>query len=123
MQGEDALFLDDCPARTAWARRVFRGLTTVATADHAIERLAARPWGLVLLDHDLVGTYQDPAEPNTGSAVVRWIVANRPAIGLIVVHSLNAGAANQMVADLRASGYSAHYCPVTYLHRVLPEHE
>lgn len=113
------LFLDDNPARLQWATRELKPgnqLVLVETATQAIEQfhlmgmLPSWSWDLVFLDHDLGGTtYADPNDPNTGSGVVRWIVANRPKVDWLVVHSLNAPAANGMVASLRGADYHASY--------------
>lgn len=111
--GQRILFLDDSPFRCRWARREFavgNTLAVAATADEAVGMLGSGPpFDAAYLDHDLEGEHQDSSEPNTGAAVVRWIVANRPTIGRVVVHSLNAPAANRMVDDLRAAGYEAEY--------------
>lgn len=51
--------------------------------------------------------YVDPAHPNTGSEVVRWIAEHKPEIGRVVVHSCNTVAAEYMVEDLWKLGYTA----------------
>lgn len=118
------LFLDDNPARRAWAKRELGPTRQLCTAEDAVACIgflrdtlpalfgieASPPFDEVYLDHDLGGeTFADSSQPNTGMEVVRWIVANRPTIGAVIVHSLNAPAANEMVARLRDAGYTAEY--------------
>ena len=108
------LFLDDSPARLAWAKRTFgpgNDLTLVETAEAAIKALAlADPWDGVYLDHDLGGeTYVDSNRPDTGMEVVRWMVENRPVVERVIVHSMNTPAGNAMVQKLRDGGYDAYY--------------
>jgi CheY-like chemotaxis protein len=113
------LFLDDMDARLRWAtKNLGDNLTLVVTAEDAIYELRQTDeFDVVYLDHDLGGeTYVDPRRPDTGSGVVRWIVANKPKIGEVVVHSLNTPAANYMVQDLREAGYAASYIPFTTLY-------
>ncbi len=105
------LFLDDFPERSAEFLALVPHGHWVETAADCIARLA-EPWDVVFLDHDLGGmAFVDPEEEDTGSGVVRWVVANRPRVGRFIVHSLNEGAATPMVADLQAAGYSAEYRP------------
>jgi len=110
-----ALFLDDCPERTAIFRSLVPDAVCVETADACIEQLSACPWDVAFLDHDLGGeVYVDSSKPNTGAAVVRWIVEHRPDVGSFVVHSLNADAAKRMVAGLREAGYGAEHVPFAW---------
>lgn len=114
------LFLDDNPARCGFAIRVLGpDLIVTMTAGGAIRSLASvdQPdFAEVYLDHDLGDeTYVDSSRPDTGYEVVRWIVANRPRIGRVIVHSHNTPAGNRMVADLRGAGYVADYVPFTTL--------
>jgi hypothetical protein len=105
------LFLDDFSERSAEFLALVPHGHWVETAADCIARLA-EPWDVVFLDHDLGGmAFVDPREEDTGSGVVRWVVAQRPAVGRFIVHSLNQGAAEQMVADLQAAGYPAEYRP------------
>lgn len=68
----------------------------------------------IFLDHDLGGvTYQDPKELNSGSEVVRWIVANKPELIRIVVHTCNTVQGPRMVEDLQRAGYEAVWIPFT----------
>lgn len=112
------LFLDDNMARQRWAAKHLNPTVQAADASGAIAALSSGGFDVVYLDHDLGDeTYQDEAEENSGSGVVRWIVANKPAIGRVVVHSLNAPAANRMVQCLRDAGYEARYRPFLLLIR------
>jgi hypothetical protein len=43
--------------------------------------------------------------------VVRWVKANRPKVGLFVVHTLNGEAAEAMVMDLALAGYDVCRAP------------
>lgn len=110
------LFLDDDEARLKWATRTLSRddhVQTAITADHAIGWLAwaeDKPFDVVYLDHDLNGeVYVDSSRKDCGMEVVRWIVANMPAIGEIVVHSMNTTAGNLMVRALVDAGYKARY--------------
>lgn len=105
------LFLDDNEARrerfrmqepTAhFAENAFEAIALLATGDEFDE---------VWLDHDLGGqVYVDSNEPNTGAAVVRWIVANKPKVTRFFVHTLNYAAGCRMVDDLRDAGYSVRH--------------
>ena len=83
----------------------------VWNAADCIEALKDGKWSIVQLDHDLEGIYQDPAEENTGSGVVRWIVENRPQVDKFIVHSYNERCAPGMVEDLLKAGYWAVWIP------------
>jgi CheY-like chemotaxis protein len=114
------LFLDDDPDRLDWARGVFKDignpLELVTTAQEAILALARQDFDLVCLDHDLEGVpHDDPAGDNTGSAVVRWILANRPKVRQFVVHSLSRTGAKPMARDLAEAGYRVRHKPFTGL--------
>lgn len=114
MSNPRILFLDDSLER----QRTFRSLVPsghcVQTADECIAALE-RSWDVVFLDHDLGGeVFVDPAHPNSGSAVVRWMVTHSPAVGYIIVHSLNGAAARLMVAALREVGYRADHVPFAW---------
>lgn len=100
------LFLDDCPNRCKSFRSNFPFATIVNDADSCIEQLKSQAWDQVFLDHDLGGTtYQDTNEKNSGSEVVRWIVENKPVVGLFVCHSLNGPARQNMFHSLKGAGF------------------
>jgi hypothetical protein len=70
----------------------------------------------VFLDHDLGGEiYVDSNREDCGMEVVRWIVANKPRIEEIVVHTHNTPAGEAMVDSLSSAGYKVCYCPFNSL--------
>lgn len=106
------LFLDDCTNRCKSFRSNFPWATIVNDAESCIAELKKQDWDEVFLDHDLGGTiYQDASDKNSGSEVVRWIVENKPKVGLFVCHSLNGPARENMVMALRSAGYGAANMP------------
>jgi DNA-binding NarL/FixJ family response regulator len=105
------LFLDDCPQRTKKFKRLLPMAVTCETAQECIDLLPTEDWDYVFLDHDLGGeTYQSSDEFNTGMQVVRYIVDNPQNVQHFVVHSLNYGAALNMVSLLREREYIATKC-------------
>jgi hypothetical protein len=107
----DILFLDDDPARQKKFRSNNPSAAIVSTAKACIEALQLQAWDIVHLDHDLDGTYNDPAGENTGSEVVRWIFANKPIVGRFVVHTYNEHVWKDMLKVLKQAGYKARYVP------------
>lgn len=106
------LFLDDCPNRCRSFRSNFPSATIVNDADSCIEQLKSQAWDQVFLDHDLGGTtYQDTNEKNSGSEVVRWILQNKPAVGLFICHSLNAPARENMFMFLKWADFPVDEIP------------
>lgn len=106
------LVLEDSIFRCREFRRQLPSAELYTTADELIACLdkADAVWDMLFLDHDLGNeVYVDPAEHNTGSEVVRWIVLHRPKIKKIIVHSLNTEAAKYMVHDLSQAGYDAQH--------------
>lgn len=104
------LFLDDM--RCLWAIKMLGphcDLTCVYTAQEAIKALKENAYDVVMLDHDLEGTYQDPSEPNTGSEVVRFIAANPVQVKVFLVHTMNDRAWADMLFRLRDAGHLAAY--------------
>lgn len=113
------LILDDASERLSAFRAKYgirHDLTTVMTAEGAIERLHPQvAWDWVFLDHDLGGeVYADSQRPDTGMEVVRHILKARPPIRYVVVHSLNGPAAREMVLLLKESGYRAAHMPFAW---------
>ena len=101
------LFLDDSDLRCRPYLSANPWATIARTAAEAIAALGREPFDVVSLDHDLGGqAYVDSSEPETGMEVVRWIVANRPVIPSVIVHSLNEKAAERMVQALKEAGYA-----------------
>ena len=110
------LFLDDNPERAKVIRRRHPFAVCVTTATAAIAALSEGAWLTVYLDHDLGGEeHADSARADTGMEVVRWVVANRPAVRWFIVHSLNASARGAMVNELQAAGYRAEAVPFSVL--------
>lgn len=110
---ERILFVDDNINR--WAEFSAKTTGDIAWADNAvtaIRMLSASHWERVYLDHDLIGVYQDPASPASGSEIVRQIIARclNPEAQYIV-HSHNINAAIAMVDDLENAGFYARYVP------------
>lgn len=107
----EILFLDDDPARQKKFRSNNPSATIVDTAAKCIAELQKKPWDVVHLDHDLEGVYNDPAEDNTGSGVVRWIYKNRPEVKQFIVHTYNEHVWKDMLKALKQAGYKARYVP------------
>ena len=93
------LVLDDSPLRLKIFRQRFESqgatVTTVSTAQAAIDALTATDFDLICLDHDLGGNPPeyygincDPDHNNTGSAVARWMKEN-PKPYKVILHSRN----------------------------------
>jgi hypothetical protein len=110
------LFLDDDPKRATQfkEKHSLDNVIWVKTADECIAQLKENNWDEVHLDHDLEGkVFVNPAYSNTGSGVVRWITENEkvPHSIKFIIHSLNSGAALDMIKLLRNSEYDAIYRP------------
>jgi hypothetical protein len=99
---------------------------TPTTATEAIERIKAFQSARnalidnhslsVFLDHDLGGEiYVDSNREDCGMEVVRWIVANKPTIEQLVVHTHNVPAGQDMKTRLMAAGYDVDYIPFSTL--------
>jgi hypothetical protein len=110
------LFLDDSPIRTKEFKSNNPSAICVETAKDAIKELDSNiEWSYVYLDHDLGGEkFVDSQNTNTGMEVVRWIVANKPNIDLIIIHSLNPVAANNMLTDLKRAAYPTMVRPFAW---------
>lgn len=110
--GQNTLFLDDDPTRQAKARQLWPACTIVATAAECIEHLKTVRYTNVCLDHDLGGEqFVNSNREDCGMEVVRWVKANKPQVGVFVIHSFNPPAANVMKMELLEAGYEAHYIP------------
>jgi len=109
------MFLDDDSDRHILFTNHFSfGPKMVWNAADCITELE-KEWDLVFLDHDLnFSAFQNPAEENTGSEVVRWVVANKPKVKEFIVHSYNHLQAPKMVDNLIAAGYKASWRPFDY---------
>ena len=106
----DILFLDDCQLRTRHFQSSIPSATLTQTAAGCIDELKNGPWDIVFLDHDLGGEiYVESERDDCGMEVVRWIVANKPKIGKIIVHTHNTKAGNAMEEALLNAGYDVEY--------------
>lgn len=99
------LFFDDDKYHTkSFKEAVGLPVKTVSTAADCIAMIKSmEEVDILFLDHDC------------GTEVVRWIVEDEPIIRNIIVHSLNAPAALNMVAKLRQARYNAYYIPFSTL--------
>lgn len=106
------LILEDNAGRNAHFRATYPDAVMVETASEAITQLSTGKWALVSLDHDLNNeAFVDSARPDCGMEVVRWIVANRPVIGRVVVHTVNRKASELMYEALAGAGYDVVRAP------------
>ena len=111
------LFLDDDPSRLTFFADLVPDAQRVTTANETIEALrdaAAQGHRLthLFLDHDLNGeVYVDSRRDDCGMEVVRWIVAERPQVDAVTVHTHNHNAAPRMVAALVEAGYTCAAAP------------
>jgi CheY-like chemotaxis protein len=111
------LFLDDDEQRIAAFQKRITDAKIARTAKEMIDLLTANEIvDLLFLDHDLGGEiYVKSDREDCGMEVVRWIVANKPKLGSVFVHSHNEPAAIEMVAKLMDAGYSANWMPFSSL--------
>lgn len=110
----DILFLDDCPIRTKRIKEKIPSVICTETAQGMIALLkeAQEPVQYLFLDHDLGGAeYADSSREDTGFEVVRWIVANKPKIDWIYVHTHNSVAGPNMERALLDAGYVVQRVP------------
>ena len=115
------LFLDDSPGRHKDIRP--HTLHDAAfTAGEATTMLAANAYDIVFLDHDLGGRemVSSHGDEETGYTVAKWIAANRPAIPLVVVHSLNPAGSDNIAGLLKGHGYRVLQCGFLRLRASLP---
>jgi hypothetical protein len=101
------LFVDDCYERADAFLTVFPDAIHVTTAQGAIDALAelGRHW-IISLDHDL-----GPEEAGTGMVIVEWMVVKRPIIDIVIIHSWNVPASEQMLETLSEVGYRTYRNP------------
>lgn len=115
---QDVLVVDDEVSRleAMKASGVFKGVTPVYahSALLAIELICAKPWEVLFLDHDLETYMHDPYPREiTGQHVVQVLLAQSWRPKLVVVHSMNFGAAKIMEAMLDDAGVEHIRTPVT----------
>lgn len=110
------LFLDDDRSRTKAFFSQIPSAECVETAAACILALKQQDhWDYVFLDHDLGGeVHVDSALEETGMEVVRWIVANRPKIKMVIVHSLHSEGAKRMCRTLEDAGYIVARIPFAW---------
>lgn len=111
------LVLDDDPERHRRFHQGLFGATVqhVTRADKAIQLLRARPWSVVLLDHDL--DQHGDATAGTGMQVVDWMVEHRAAFqrSVVIVHSINPIFGPIMLTKLRSAGIRSGRSPRLWL--------
>ena len=111
------LFLDDMEARTKKFKSFVPSARCTETAVGMIGLINSsdEPIDYIFLDHDLGGqTFVDSSESNTGMEVVRWMEANQedlPEIEVVVVHSHNPVAAQNMVLKLQDMNINSEAIP------------
>ena len=108
------LVVEDNPNRIAKFARYLVGtdLKMCKTAEEAKSLLKSHIFDLIFLDHDL-GENQECVEPpdiNSGTEVVRYMVANigdicKERIPHIIIHSMNTYRSSVMYSDLVMAGY------------------
>lgn len=110
------LVLEDDLRRVQIFRQKLVGfdLTFVETAMDAIGAIQDEEFDVIFLDHDLGGqVYVSTADKNTGSEVVRWMLASQGALfhydPYIIIHSLNTPAAESMETALKRAKFSFVY--------------
>jgi CheY-like chemotaxis protein len=116
------LIVEDNESRCAWFSQKFAGREQDVTCDvqQAIQWLAERDYGVILLDHDL--TYEhycsnEPDDERTGYAVAAWLAAHpdHQRDALIIIHSLNYPGAQRMLDILHDADRDAEHIPFHYL--------
>lgn len=106
------LILDDDEKRMRKFWEKYPESTRVWNAADCIKELSGKSWSMVSLDMDLEGIpFDDPEKDNSGAAVVRWIVKNKPEIKEIVIHSYNHILSPKMVEILKGAGYDCSWKP------------
>ena len=114
------LFLDDDPKRQIKFKKMAEGheIDFASDADAAISFLHAssieKSYDAIFLDHDLVRTFQNSDEHNSGYQVVRYIldIYKGPRIPVIVLHSFNPDGAAKQLSKLIPGKVVA--CPFGY---------
>ena len=116
------LIVEDDESRCAWFRQKFAGREQDVTCDvrQAVEWLAERDYGVILLDHDLTEEHyfsNEPDDERTGYAVAAWLAAHPDSQrdALIIIHSLNYPGSQRMLDTLRDAGRDAEHMPFHYL--------
>lgn len=89
-------------------------LCFVETAMDAIVAIQSEDFDVIFLDHDLGGeVYVSTEDTNTGSEVVRWMIAYHGALftynPYVIIHSLNTPAAEDMERKLKSADFPFVY--------------
>lgn len=112
------LFLDDNEDRFRTFQSYYDETSVwtywVTTAAEAIAALQIKDFDLIMLDHDLgLETFVNSNRVDCGYEVVRWIINNKNSyrFPLIIVHSWNIVASNNMVSDLQKAKFNAEFIP------------
>lgn len=120
------LIVEDDETRCAWFRQKLAGHEQDVTCDvaQAVQWLAERDYGVILLDHDLTDEHylsNEPDDERTGYAVAAWLAAHpdRQRDATILIHSLNYVGASRMLDALRDAGRDAEHVPFHYLQQEL----
>lgn len=114
------LVIEDEEHRRAWFRERFADAHITADVDEAIAWLQEREYDALFLDHDLgekIYAGSDEPRPGVGRDVAEWLVRNpRVAPSMpIVVHSMNAVAADKIHAALVHAGRPVQRVPFSVL--------
>ena len=99
------LFVDDRSERIAKFKEIVAFVPQIATSPaDAIKALTEpRDWtfDIAFIEHDFKDERgMDPASPDSGMELVRFICEHKPAIGMIVIHTQNLSAAQAMAIAL-----------------------
>lgn len=104
--------LEDNAGRIAFFKANYPQAIILKTAQAMIDALQTNYCNRLFLDHDLNNeAFVDSNRADCGMEVVRWIVANRPEIDEIWVHTANKGAAGLMWRVLTEAGYTVKVEP------------
>ena len=117
--------LEDSLNRIETFRRKLAGHDLVI-AENAKDAIAVlgndQVFDIMFLDHDLGGKPPeyygqdcDIDNPNTGSEVVRWMLANQQSYYPVIIHSLNTVAAHDMKRKLEDIAMECYYIPFSAL--------
>lgn len=117
------LVLEDNADRTEFFAETLGKIHEMVYAERAVDAVAALQgiaFDVLFLDHDLGGlSFVSSRDTNTGSEVVRWLVANKASLlklPAIVIHSHNHPEASNMSLALQESGFeNVHVIPFSRL--------
>ncbi|TXH08461.1 MAG: hypothetical protein E6R03_18155 [Hyphomicrobiaceae bacterium] len=112
---KSVFFLDDDPERTKKFLETIPHARCFSTAQSIIAELKEGvEIDFLFLDHDLGGkTFVDSKNEDCGMEVIRYLLANKRNIGIIVVHTCNTYAGTLMTERLEGAGYLVAREPFT----------